>query len=161
MPTCEQIRVAEQALARQLDWIKSIESKLAVIVAVGVAMLGVLASRIPTEPCNWLLVGLFVFLGSGAILAGLVFCAMALCPRVKSPNLSVLFFGSIAAHSAEEYTKRFRQLSEEEYLGDILKQVHRNAEIASVKFGHVKTATFCLLGGIIPWLFALYIMEIL
>lgn len=157
----EQIRIAEQALSRQIEWIKSVEAKLGIVVAINIAMLGTLAARVPAMPENWWLVGIFVFLGSGSLLASLVFCALAICPRVKSPNLSILFFGSISAHSSEEYTKRFETLDETEYLADLLKQVHRNAEIASIKFGFIKVATWCLLGGILPWLCSLYIMEIL
>lgn len=161
MSLCEQIRIAEQALTRHLDWIKSVEAKLAVIVAIDIAMLGALTSRIPATPQSWWLVGLFAVIGGGAVLVSLVFCALALFPRVKSPNLSILFFGSISAYSSAEYASRFAQLSEQDYLKDLLQQVHRNSQIASAKYGFVKWATGLLLKAIIPWLFSFYMMEII
>ncbi len=161
MSPADKIHVAEQCLARQLDWIKAVEAKVSVLVAMNVATLGVLVTRIPEQPNNWWLVGLFAFLGGGCFVTSLVFCLLASFPRTKSPNLSLLFFGSISDHSSEEYTKRFGSLTENDYLDDVLKQVYRNAEIAGVKFGNVKCATGFLLGGILPWLVSLYVMGVL
>ncbi len=155
------IRVGEQSLARQLDWIKAVEAKVSVLVAISVATLGVLVTRIPEQPNEWWLVGLFAIIGGGCFVTSLVFCLLASFPRTKSPNLSLLFFGSITDHSSEEYAKRCAALTEEDYLDDVLKQVYRNAEIAVVKFGNVKWATGFLLGGILPWLVSLYVMGVL
>lgn len=161
MSPAEKTRVAEQSLARQLDWIKAVEAKVSVLVAISVATLGVLVTRIPEQPNTWWLVGLFVLLGGGCFVTSLVFCLLASFPRTKSPNLSLLFFGSISDHSSEEYTKRFASLTEDDYLDDLLKQVYRNAEIAGLKFCNVKLATGFLLGGILPWLVSLYAMGVL
>ena len=41
-----QIEIAESSLARQLAWIRAVESKLAVLVTLSIAMLGLLANSI-------------------------------------------------------------------------------------------------------------------
>ena len=158
MLTEEQIRIAEQSLARQLDWIKSVDTKVSILVAVNVATLGLLATRIPAKPEDWCVTALFVCIGAGCYLLSLVFCWMASFPRLESPNLSMLFFGSISSRSPEDYASRFASLSEEAYLADLLTQVHRNAELASVKFGKVRWATGLLLVGTLPWLWCLYVI---
>lgn len=156
MSNNEKIRIAEQSLSRQLDWIKAVEAKVSVIVAITVAMLGFLVARIPTTATNWKLIALWLVIGGGPLIACLVFCLLASFPRVKSPNLSLMFFGSISNHSCEEYTKKFGSLTEKSYLDDLVMQVHRNAEIAAIKYGKIKWASGLLIAGVAPWLITLY-----
>lgn len=155
----ERLRLAEASLDRHLSWIQSIDSKVSLVVAVNIGMLGYLAATLPEAKASPLVTVVLVVLGMAPNVISLACCAMAMCPRLRSPNLSVLFFGTISAHSPEEYTRRLKALTGEEYLADLLLQVHRNAAIASAKFGLVKQGTLWLVCGAIPWALVLFIVH--
>ncbi|RYF41433.1 MAG: hypothetical protein EOO38_20715 [Cytophagaceae bacterium] len=58
---------------------------------------------------------------------------MAVLPRLRGPQNSLLFFGKVSELSSVAYVARFSLATDEELLDDWLAQVHRNAEIACLK----------------------------
>ena len=92
-------------------------------------MLAILAARSPQQAEFWSASTTWLVLGSAFLVWSLVNCARASFPRLKAPNVSLLFFGTISAYSREEYSEKFEALDAAEYLRDVLAQVHRNAEI--------------------------------
>lgn len=160
MTTEERIRIAEGSLSRQLEWVRSVETKVSVLVAVTTGMLGVLAVRVPEEFESWVAVALLTALGAAGQIACLFFCGLATFPRLKHNNLSLLFFATIAAHTEREYVEKFKSIDNVAYLDDLTKQVYRNAEIAKAKYGNVKVATVSLLCSVPLWLVAVYCMGL-
>lgn len=154
--TEERVRISEQTLARQLEWIRTVDTKVSILVGIDIAMLGVLATAMPASSDPWWYAATLAIVGGCCTVTSLTFCALATFPRVSSPNRSLLFFGSISTHSVEEYIKCFTTRSLQDHLEDLLYQAHRNAQIACVKYGMVKWASAFLIGGAIPWLIVLY-----
>jgi len=57
----------------------------------------------------------------------------------------------------DEFKRRTKQSSDEEYLDDILCQIHINSQILKLKFKFLKIS-FILLGtAVIPWLISIYL----
>jgi len=147
--------IAEASLERQLSWIRAVENKLTVLVAIDAGLLGLLATITPSRSELSSLSSLFTFLTSASLVGSFACCALASYPRLKTPNLSLLFFGTISAFSREEYSDKFESVSAQQYLRDLLAQVHRNAEIAAYKYKLVGRANVGLLAGIAFWTLAL------
>lgn len=162
MTNSERIRVTEQSLSRQLDWIRSADSKTGFVSSVALAMVGAIAFQVPEQPESLKLVLLFAILGGGLPVASLISCGLATFPRVAFPKSSLLFFGSIAAFTAEEFAQSMASVDSDSYIRDLTYQIYRNAEIASRKFYYVRAASFFLFAGTLPWiLFGIYAMELI
>lgn len=155
------IERAERVLDRQLEWIKSVDSKVTIIAAIDVALLAIFADRIPASPSSWGMIVLLSVIGTGGLLASLVFCALASFPQLKSRSNSIVYFKTIASHSVAQFTKRFVGLSDAEFLDDLLEQVHRNAEIANSKFQKVKGAKISFMLGAVPWIVVIVVFRIM
>lgn len=152
----DRIRVAEESLSRQLQWVRAVEAKVSVLAAVAMGMLGLLATRIPTDFESWKAVALFAIIGAAGQIACLTSCGLATFPRLKHKNLSLLFFATIASLTEDECVTQFKSVDSDAYLNDLLKQVHRNAQIATAKYWHVRFGTVSLLVSVPLWLGAVY-----
>lgn len=152
----EQVDRQEKTLDRLLEWIRAVEAKIPIIMAIDTGMLGVLATVSP--PPKDLTYGsfLWVALGASPVVASLVLCALATLPQTKGPQGSLLYFGSIASKSLSDYTDAVHRRTETEYLSDLILQSYRNAEIATSKYAHLRRALLWLVVSIPPWLIALY-----
>lgn len=87
----------------------------------------------------------------GAIVAA----AMAVLPRLEGPPLSLLFFGKIAGRARPEYAQLFRDATCDQFLDDWLQQIHRNAEIACMKFSWIKKSMWLSFLSVAPWFLAI------
>lgn len=152
--------IAQWLLERNLSWIAAAEVKLAVVVAIDTAMLGVLgsalgAARADNRTYFALISSLCAILVLGL---GLIFAATALFPRTSGPPSSLIFFGKIALFKNDEYYKKFVDVSQLDLLKDLLDQVHRNAEIATIKFKWIRKAMISSFLSILPWILALALL---
>jgi len=158
MKQLELMRVLEGNLARQLAWIAAAESKISFAFAVNTAMLGVLAAVSPRSAAGWTATAAAsAAVALVALAACLVCLAFASFPRVDGPKGSLLYFGGIAQREATQYTDACRNLTEDAYLDDLSAQAHRNAEIASVKFGWIRRALIGLYLAVVPWVATVYL----
>lgn len=158
--TERKIQRAETSLLRKLNWISRHDTRIAFVTSISIAMLGVLA-RTSATIAQWnaslyVVFGLTVLLLSTCL--ALIYCSQY--PKTESRNLSLSFFGTIAPMKLDEFQKRFKERSEEEYLDDLLCQIHINAEILSKKFHYLKWALISLATSIVPWLLALYLSKL-
>lgn len=131
--TKERLATAQWVFERQLAWISAAEVKLGVVVAIDTALLGGLAAAYSTAQYHsqWSSF-LSILCVVGCCMA--LFCvAMAVLPRLRGPQKSLLFFGKVSELSLVAYVARFSLATDEELLDDWLAQVHRNAEIACLK----------------------------
>jgi hypothetical protein len=154
-----QIGRAEKTLDRLLEWIRAVDTKTPVVMAVDTAMLGVLAALAPSPDQFGATTWLCIAFGSVALIVSLGLCAMATFPQTKGPEGSLIYFGGIAARSAEAFAQAMYEQTNTQYLDDLLRQCHRNAEIAANKYARVRRALFWLVGGIVPWLATLYLLS--
>ena len=158
--TNNRLLTAQWVLERNLSWIAAAEVKLGIVIALDTAMLGVLGSALSAARADnrtqWALAG---SLTSILILGiALIFAAIALFPRVSGPPSSLVFFGKIAELDKDYFTDKFENLPTRELLMDCTSQIHRNAQIAVLKFKWVRRAMIFSLVSIAPWFLALVLL---
>jgi len=148
--------VLEKSLTQNLDWIKAAESKLALIIPLSTGMISVLVILLPTSLShNWCYIGAFML--SLVLLTGSLICSgFATFPRTKGPKSSLIYFGGIASHSKDEFTKQTKQLTPELYNEDLSWQVYINAKIATIKYSWIQKSMIFLFSAMIPWLLSIY-----
>ena len=145
------LSLAQWTLDKNLGWIAASEVKSAFIFAAAASMLGVLYSGI--NSLQWLWPCLLYLGAASLVLLGVsIICTISVViPRLKSPNDSLFFFGSISQKTNDGYRDEFLNGANEDFLEDIVSQIHRNSQIAVKKQKLVKTGIIFLLLGLIPW----------
>ncbi len=156
----EQLEAAEKRLDRLLDWVSRSDTKFSVVLGVDASMLGFLATSAPSGavPVTTIVVAA---LAAALLVASLVFVYRGTYPRTKGPGGSLVHFGSVAGEDVEDFKARFRSCDARGHLDDVLRQVHRNAEILDRKFAELRRAYRCLLAAVIPWAVALYLLGVI
>jgi hypothetical protein len=150
--------MAESLLERIIGWIGAADSKIGAVFALDISMLGVLAALLP-NPDSWsITAAIFSSLATIGLLSSLVFLSLSSFPRTTGPKSSLLFFGSIAAREVHSYLKEMKELSDVHYLDDLLKQCHRNAEIAQTKYYWIQRSLWAMYLSAAPWLIAIYVL---
>lgn len=158
METHDRIRVMEASMERLLRTNTGADTKVATLVGMNTTMLAVLAALITRQEMTsvWL-VGLAVLAGSGLLL-GLFFLSLSSLPRTSRPARSIVFFGAISAVGSETFAGRVKEITDEEYLDDLIDQCYRTSIIATQKFRWIRRAQMAWYGSIIPWLLTVYIL---
>ena len=155
----DRLTTAQWILERNLAWIAAADAKVAISVTINVAMLGGLAGIFGWTEANrthWadLACVVAVFLSSAA-----VFCAaMAMFPRTNGPKQSLLFSVPVADRELPNYHAALKDCSDELLLKDWAGQIHRNAEIAKIKFAWVRLAMIWSFLGVPAWVVAISVM---
>lgn len=142
-----------------LDWIGRFDNKSSVLLGLNLGMLALLLSHAPTfDQWTKLMWGTAIL---SLIALGLCFFSIYLSnfPRTTGPEDSFFYFGSITNMSCEDYQKEFSSRTDEQHLDDLLSQTHRNAQILTIKFEHLKAAYLMLLMGLIPWALTLLLFN--
>jgi hypothetical protein len=148
---------AEDSLARNLDWIGRHDSRIAFTAGILLAMLGVLASASASVVAWTWYTYLSFSVTAGSLFLGIIFIYFSQYPKTESRNSSLIYFGTVAGLKCDEFKKRFKETNREDYLDDLLSQVHINAEILQKKFGHLKLSLCFLAIAVLPWLFSIYL----
>ena len=150
------IEVLESELARLLEWVRAAESRLALILPLSTAMLGTLAVLAP-KLSNWPVFSAIV--SSFAVfflVLSIIFAAIASFPRTTGPKGSLIYFGGIASLDLEQFSSATDSLTKYEYIRDLIKQCHRNAQIAQRKYAWVQRSMACLFISSGPWAISLF-----
>ena len=142
---------AELNLQRKLEWGSRYDTRIIFVAGTAIAMLGVLANASGLMNC-WSTVTYFVF-GVSFILQGLslVFVYLSQSPKILAPNTSLIYFGTISKMTFADFSNKFKTATDEEYLEDLLHQIHVNSSILCSKFANLKYALLCLALSVIPW----------
>lgn len=153
------IDTAETLLTRQLEWVKTADSKVAPIFAINAAMLGVMAALISEVKFEDISFELWCSAGPSAIalITSIVCLSLVVLPRTTGPD-SIIFFGQIAALGRPDYLEKVEQTSDQEYLEDLLKQVHRNSEIVTEKYKFVRHSFQATFVSLVFWIFAVFFL---
>ncbi len=150
---------AQENLKRKLDWIGRHDSRVSFAAGIFIAMTGVLANAAASiKLWNYWVYAIFGFVAS-MLITGLILIYFSQYPRTKSLNTSLIFFGTISVLKCDEFKKKFKEMSKEEYLDDLLSQIHINSEILTKKFNYLKCALRLLGVVIVPWVIFIYISQ--
>jgi hypothetical protein len=150
------ISQAETNLQRKLEWVGRHDSKIVFVTGVLIAMLGLLASACSKiDKWNG---GLYLVFGiSGLLLfVSLFFVYKSQYPKTFSSNASLNYFGTIADLKFDEFKRKTKQATDEEYLDDLLCQIHTNSQVLKLKFRFLKISLILMGASVIPWLICLY-----
>ncbi|WP_243368952.1 Pycsar system effector family protein [Microvirga solisilvae] len=157
--TASNIDRAEKNLQRLLEWVGRHDARSATVFGVVAAMIGAAAALLP-PPSDWV----WQLWASAIATAGgfsfvLVKLFQAQFPRLSSPNKSLIYFGTISRLTLKDYHNQFLQMSEEDYLRDLIAQCHINSAILETKFNCLKAALMCLLLTLAPWTTTIYLAK--
>jgi hypothetical protein len=151
------LRSQETTLARLVATGTIADSRSGLVVSSNIAMLGALIATM--SPATLLKAGpvLWTFVGITAVccVASIAMAALAAYPRPGNRPGSLVFFGSIADMSREEYFDRLRAVPQVEFARDLADQCHRVAVLASLKFRWVRRAMVTMIAAAMPWLVCL------
>lgn len=147
---------AEGNLQQKLEWIGRHDSKTVFVTGILIAMLGLLASA-SSKIDNWTIL-LYVIFGATTMLlfVSLFFIYRSQYPKTLSSNTSLNYFGTIGDMKFDEFKRRTKQATDEEYLDDLLCQIHINSQMLKLKFRFLKISLVLLGVAVIPWLFSIY-----
>lgn len=141
------INRAEANLQRKLEWVGRHDSKT------------VLASS-SSKVSNWMLCGYLLFGVTATLLfISLFFIYRSQYPKTFSINTSLNYFGTISQMKFDEFKRRTKQSTEEDYLDDLLCQIHINSQILNLKFKFLKVSLILLGIAVIPWLISIYLSH--
>lgn len=151
--TRQRIEHAKWLFERTLSWIGTADVKVGVTMALDTAMFGGLAAAYGASDTSTRTAYAYLatFAGCGCLVVA-VFCAgMAAIPRMLGPLASNIYFARIAERPIEEYNEAFGRLDEAAFLADLTTQIHRNAEIATVKHAWVRKSLIWSFLAAAPW----------
>jgi hypothetical protein len=107
---------------------------------------------IPATPSSVPLVSTFCATVSACAFVVSIFSALlVLFPKTKNKTdaSSLIYFGDIAANTLAEYADAIDRADDPRVRGDLIAQIHINAEIARTKHSHFKLAVVALGTGIV------------
>lgn len=156
----DRILLAEKNLGHLLEWIGRFDTKSSVVLGIDTGMLGALATFAPAFNLWTPLMKGCVILSLILLLVSFLFVYLSNYPRLKGPNNSLFYFGSICRKCFEQYSLEFSGLSTDQCLEDILQQCHRNSEILNKKFANLRWAYRLLLLAVFPWAFTIYLFRV-
>ena len=155
----ERVRIQERTLDRQVEWVRSADSKVPILLGMSTTMLGVLSALVPKLSILTCLQFAWFWTGVSTLLVVHVCCACVLLPRTKYFEDSLVYFVTIAGRTRSQYVNDEQSRSEWEYLRDLLSQSHRNAEIACIKYKWVRRGFRWLSVSLIPWCISVYLLK--
>lgn len=127
------VAMAQWLLDRNIAWIAAAEAKAGFIVAVDTVMFaGLAATYNDAKTLGWITA---ILTGASAVMLGLsvLFAAFAVKSRLGGPTTSLIYFGRVAAVDMQTYAAAVQSANPDDWLADLIRQIHRNAEIAEVK----------------------------
>jgi hypothetical protein len=148
----------EKELARLLDWIKTADTRISLILPLTTAMLGAVAALTPSFTKWTWCIGISISLAVILLACSLIAISVALFPRTNGPNNSMIYFGGISSKNLEKFRSDVNDLESDKYKNDLINQCYINAKIASIKFNWVKKSLMFLLFSSIPWFYTIYIL---
>jgi len=146
-------RELEDNLNRLLSWIQATDTKAELVLIITMSMSGVVAAVFRINKCEYQFWDVVLLSITSSFLLSSIFSIMVtLFPRTKGPAQgSLIYFGGIVSNTAEEFKDKLNNCSEDDYRADLIRQCHRNAEIAKAKYDWVQLSLTYLFIAIPFW----------
>jgi hypothetical protein len=154
----DKIDYLEKELARLLDWIKTADARISLILPLTTAMFGAIAALTPVYSMWTWCIGLSVSISILLLASSLISISIALFPRTNGPVNSMIFFGGIQTRTLEQFRDEVDGFDGNKYKSDLINQCFINAKIANIKFKWVKKSLIFLLLASIPWFYTIYVL---
>lgn len=159
MSISEHIEAARDQLDRTMEFFSRVDGKASVLLAVNTSMLALLATWV--TPVSSLETTEVVAAAVSALLiaASLWHVYREGFPALEGGEESHLYFRQIASRTEAKYAASWRQMTDQQYLDDLLGQIWRNSVILKQKFDHVRWALRLLALSLLPWCVALALLS--
>lgn len=145
---------AETVLAGLFEWVGKTDSRTAFLFAVNTALGGVALGALTAS--KWSVFEVLVYVSYFVMFSIVSYhLIMVQYPNVTSPNRSMLFFGTIAGHTFDDFVNKFSSMDDDEYLRDVLHQCYVNAMIVQKKFLRLQRATNLMIISSFVWVLAI------
>ena len=154
----ELVGIMESELSRLLEWVRGADSRVKLVLPLSTGMLAALSLFAPVASKWTVLAAITTSFAVCFLLLSLAFAALASFPRTAGPKGSLIFFGCIVTKDLAQYDAAVRAMSEDQYLDDLIRQCHRNAQIAERKYAWIQRAMSCLFLSALPWIVSLFIL---
>lgn len=149
---------AEQTFGQVISWINSVDTKASYALSLTSILTGfILIQGIPqafssirdSESFSMALLGgvilvSLLYLSSYAAILLLV-CAIVARTSANNINRSHLFFGHISKMDLGKYVQEFTDLTEEQYVNELLEQIHTNSKICMKKISFYQRGIYSLI----------------
>ncbi len=142
----ERLKSHHESLQRAIRFTRTADTKAAPVIALQIALAGVLASRLETltpilVQCQWnvervLLIGT-IALYSISTIVSVAIAAWVYIPVNRKADGSLIYFEDIAAMPYQRFEERSIRITPEEIERQLLAQIHRVSRIASAKMRRV------------------------
>jgi hypothetical protein len=149
---CPDCDVAERQLDRIQSFFPRIDTRASALFAIAVGELAIAAVNVQFDDFKLWYVAVPAALFALLIIAAFVFLYLCAYPSLKGGTNSLIYFREIAKLTEAEYVRRYTSYVHTDRLNDLSGQIWRNAQIASLKYEHLKSATVLLIASIIPWI---------
>lgn len=150
--------ILEKELERLLGWVRAVETRTSFIIPLSTGMLGALAALAPTSTPWTFPAAISSSIALILLALSLASCALAAFPRTTGPKGSLIYFGGISTMELEQYAAAMKNLSVDAYIDDLVRQCHRNAQIAERKYAWIQRALGCLFLGAAPWTLSVFLL---
>jgi hypothetical protein len=146
---------ATAQLDRLMGFFPRVEAKASVILALNIAMLGVMALNFPVRDFDSPR-GCFGITAALLLVLSLFQLYVVFFPHLKSgEKSSLVFFGDIAGMGWRTYHNAVTALTDDALLEDLTCQIWRNSEILKIKFDRTQAAFVFTLLALPFWLLLL------
>ncbi len=155
MPAPHPSAFATDQLNRLMGFFPRVETKASVILALDIAMLGVLAANFPVRAVESPR-GCCGIIATLALVLSLSQLYVVFFPHLKpGEKPSLIFFGDVADMGWRGYHKAVSSLTDDALLEDLTCQIWRNSEILKIKFDKTRAAFIFTLVALPFWLLLL------
>ena len=139
-------------LDKQLNWIGTADSKLALLVPIPLAMLAISLAEFGKKLKFLTAEDVPLLLSTGLLIGSLLFSLAVVISRTSGPAFSNIFFGTISKRTPAEFQSDILSMSADEFRKDLIAQIHINSKIASIKHQNISRASFALALAVPVWL---------
>lgn len=151
----DQVQAAQYQLSLVLSFFPRVDTLLAVLLGLNVAMLGVAFARAPAPEMLTSLQTLVLTAYFSLAMVSFWNLHRGSFPDTNGGIGSLVYFGEISRLQPDDYVERFGSQSETGFSEALLHQAWRNSCILSSKFNSLKRAYLWMLASVAPWALAL------
>lgn len=141
-------QIQEKSLDRHLQWITAADNKAMSVLAFNAAVLGAIGFMMPSFEGRTSLDTVVLLLAALFPAMAIFQCSQVVFPRLTGPENSLIYFGGVATFEQGAYIDAIKSLTDQNYIHDLMKQCHRNAEIAAMKYQALRKAFLWMYLGI-------------
>lgn len=154
------IEVAERQLAALQTFFPRIDGKVTTLFGVASAQFVVLLLNLDLDALKLWYVATLAALYIIFYVYSLINLYLCNHPHLAAGSRALSYFGHVAQMGENEFIVEYTNLTDDQLLNDLTRQIWRNSQIVSKKFRYLNDASLTVLLSTVPWLL-LIVLKIL